>query len=489
MISRKIILCLVLLLLAAMPVSAQWLKGQAVTYADFGYVHSVTSSMSHVYFATSSGIIRYDRIGMSWEEPLTGADGMFDEIATRIWVDRFDDNLYAATDMGYYEHNKLFDRWYQISELPEIDQADRHLSAPDFLLPEFNANYMGGGRFVDTDGRSYTTTDIVDDNTGNLWIGTWGFGAAIARTSSGLMNFLPYGLLQSRVNVIYSDDSLLWVSGATMNAWRTGLTAFNPEKNEFSYVESGLHRGFPDVDVNCLEADERSLYVGTPRGMYVIERSTWYAKGPVDRRRGLPDDNVLSMCRLGDSLFVGTASGLSMISLATDSVYQIRTNTFLNQIIYDLEAAGDDLWIAASTGAYRFSLKTGKLHQFNDPDLVLFSRVYDIEYFDNEVWFSSDGGVVSLDLETGETEPYREASRRLDSRALAVNEWAVAMASDDGMTMIFFDREKPYSREFTTSDGLPSDEVYSLLFDEEYIWIGTDRGLTRFLWDNPERVD
>ena len=42
---------------------------------------------------------------------------------------------------------------------------------------------------------------------------------------------------------------------------------------------------------------------------------------------------------------------------------------------------------------------------------------------------------------------------------------------------------------FTTQDGLPSNEIYELLLDGDYLWIGSDRGLTRFLWNDPDRID
>jgi len=147
------------------------------------------------------------------------------------------------------------------------------------------------------------------------------------------------------------------------------------------------------------------------------------------------------------------------------------------------------LWIASGVGAYRLSLETGKLQKFNDPHGVLFSRVYDVEHYGSRVWLASDGGVLSLDINTGATEPYADILRRVDSRALAVNDSIVAVASDVGMTIIFLGRTKSFSRDFTTEDGLASNYVYSLVLDGDYIWIGTDRGLTRFLWNNPERVD
>lgn len=487
---RLILFCFLLLSIALASVGhAQRLRGQAVTWADFGFVHAVTSSISHTYFATTGGIIRFDKLQQRWEAPLTGADGLDDEIARRIWVDRFDERLYIQTDFGYYEYNKFFERWQPLSELPQIDNGDRHLRALDVLLPSFNANYLGDGRFVDIYGRSYATTDIVDDGNGNLWIGTWGFGPARAEPSSRLMDLLPYGLLQNRITVMQPDDTVIWLAGTVFNDYRTGLTAFNPETNNFFHVESGIGNSFPAVDVNCLEIYDEQIYIGTPLGIYEMQRDNYTVGNPINRRRGLPDENVLAMCARGDSLYVGTAGGMAMVDLKSDSVYQVRPETFFNHAIYDLEPVDNTIWIASALGAYRYSIEDDRLQKFQDPDLLLFNEVYEIKHFENSLWLAADAGVVRLDLESGKSESFLNPSQRTYSRALAVNDRIVALASDGGMTIFFFEGDRSHTREFTPEDGLASSTVYSLLLDGDYIWIGTDRGVTRFYWNNPERVD
>jgi ligand-binding sensor domain-containing protein len=487
--ARLLALALSLALVLSTGASAQRLRGQAVTYTDFSYVTAVTSSLNRVYFATTGGIIVYDTMADRWDQPLTGADGLLDEVPTRLWVDKFDQKLYAQTDLGLYEYDDFFERWYPINELPEIDNDVRQVGPPQVLMPQFDANYMGNGRFIDNYGRSFTTTSIVRDNSGHYWIGTRGFGPAVADDASGLMKLLPYGLLQRRVNTILPDDSVLWLSGTIFNDFRTGLTAYNPEENSFRYVESGLPQGLPADDVYCMEADDDYLYVGTPFGLYTVERGTLFTKGPLDQRRGLSDDIVLSLKLFGDSLFVGTEHGLSLISLATDSVYTIQSGTFGAQEIYDMEVVDSTIWIASSGGAFRYTPASERLYQYKDPDLVLFNAVFNIESYGSGLWLASDAGVVRLDLETGRSTPYRDMMNNARGRALAVNDRIMAISSDRGMTIFFLDRKKRFSREFTVDDGLASDVVYSLLLDGDYIWVGTDEGLTRFWWNNPNRVD
>ena len=75
------------------------------------------------------------------------------------------------------------------------------------------------------------------------------------------------------------------------------------------------------------------------------------------------------------------------------------------------------------------------------------------------------------------------------SRMVAVNDWIVALSSSRGLTFIFWTEEKIRLQRFLTDDGLASDMVLTLHFDGDYLWVGTDEGLTRFLWNNPAWLD
>lgn len=479
----------ILVLGLVQPGQSQRLRGQAVSYADFGYIYSVAASLNTAYFATTEGVIRYDKLTQSWLTPLTGAEGLIDEVPTQIWVDKFDQKLYGEVNGSYYEYDSFFERWQPITELPPIERIDRRVGTPQILLPNFNANYMGEGNFIDLDGRRFSISEVVDDNNGNYWIGTWGFGPALAGKASTLMDLLPYGLLQNRVSTMLMEDSLIWMSGAVGNELRTGISGFFPDKNKFIQIETGVNHTIPAVDINCLEGNEKELYVGTPLGLYTLDRDSWLTRGPTGRRHGLADDNVLSLELFDSTLFVGTANGLNLVNLATDSVYQVESNTFFGQIIYDLHLIDDDLWIGSQQGAYRYNVETGRLQQFNDPDQILYTGVYKIVSYNDQLWFSSDIGLVNLDLSDGSTFAYRDQLSRGDNRALDANNSVVAFATSRGMSLLFIDKDEPYAREFGVTEGLASENVFALRLDGDYLWIGTDRGVTFFLWNNPARVD
>ncbi len=464
------------------------LKGQAVTWADFSFVNSVATSFTHVYFATTEGIIRYNKIEEHWEDPLTGAAGLDDVDVRRVSVDVFGDRLYAETATGVSEYDELLDRWYPVAEVPALDNQARHVEPPKILLSPPGYVYWADGRLEDRIDREFLVVDVVDDRSGTWWMGLWGLGAARVRETSGVIDLMPYGLLQNRVDALLQHDGLLWMSGAVFYDHRTGISVFDPEANQFRHIESGLFAGFPADDINCLEADDSALYIGTAYGLLVMDKKTGQVTHSISARNGLIDDHVISLEIIGDAIYVGTTGGLSAL-IAADSVAYIRPGEFANTAIYDLERVEATLWIASGQGAYRLKLPSGRLQRFRDPDLALFGDVYDIERSGRDLWLLSDDGLVRLDLETGESEPFWLGAERIRPRALAVNDTIVAVGSDKGLTIIFYGHPKQIRREFTTSDGLVSNNVLSLVADGDYLWIGSDRGLTRFLWRNPDRVD
>ncbi len=481
--------CLILLALSATTTS-DILKDQMVTYADFNYVNSISSSFKHVYFATTEGITRFNKMTLRWEDPLTGGEGLGSEQVLQVFVDEFDTRLYAETPMGLFEFDSLFDRWYFLTELPMIDNSSVHVKLPATMFMPPGFHYPGDGRLIDPDGRYFSITDMLDDGDGNLWLGTWGYGAANAATTSNMIELMPFGLIQKHVNTIYEYDGRLWMAGAAIDASRTGVTVFDRDNNAFSYVEPDLFNDFPVVDVNCLAVNERTLFLGTTEGLLYLDRTSERVTRRLSTFNGLPHDNVYSLELVGDSLFVGTEEGLALAPVSGDSVSYVLPGRFNLVAVYDLKHIDSLLWVATSEGAFRLHLESGRWHQFVDPDRVLTGDVYSIASWRQQIVFAAPDGVVWADGLSGEVQLLHQTERRHSPVvALAINETIVAAASSDGLTLIYYTDDRLKMRQFTTLDGLPSDYLYDLLLDGDYVWIGSDEGLTRFWWNNPSRVD
>ncbi len=480
-----ILLCAVLIARLASTALAFRDSGQVVNYAGFKYVTAIATSAQRTYVATSQGIIVFYKTENRWGTPLTGMDGIDDGTIKKIWVDQFDERLFAETDVGKYEYELTWGRWTTAFDIPELVTNDRHIPIPAVLFPPFGFDYDGNGGLIDPQGRKCAISDVVDDGAGTIWIGTWGLGLFRAGSASKVVEPLTFGLLQDAVYAMYEDDSVLYVAGPAYNSRRTGITALDFRTNSFRYVESGPEFDLPPEDIQCLDIAGDRLVVGTQRGLFDLDKRSGRVSGRIDHSLKIKTENFMAVRLVGDTIFAGTDDGLIVIAGSSRSAYSVVTVALLDHVIYDLEVVRDQVWIGSDIGAYRLSLATGKLQKYQDPDRLLFNRVFDITTTDHSLWLSSDGGAVQIDLDSGSTAAYRVSSRLIGDRAIAANDRIAALASDLGVTIIFMDGEHWSSRELSTFDGLLSPYVFALILDGDFLWVGTDMGLTRINWSNP----
>ena len=478
-----------LFVLMASTLTANDLQGQVVTWADFSHVRSIASSMSKVFFATSSGILVYDKFRQQWLDPMTGSTGLDHYDIQRIRVDDFDNRLHVATSHKYFEYDDLFDQWYPIDEMLSPEHIQNHQQPTPSMHAPLGHTYAADGQIIDQLGRVFPLTDILDDGSGQLWLGVWGYGPARAGRASEVIEMMPYGLLQNRVNALMLFDDRVWAAGEAGFSARNGISAFDPDANEFEYFESGLTSDFPVTDINCLAADETTIYVGTTIGLLCLDPFTHRVSHRYERRSGLPDDEIFSLLVSGDSVFVGTAWGLGLIAFGGDSVATLHANRFAGEIVHDLLITASMLWIATSNGAYRHDLNSGQLQRLHDPEQMLGGDVYQVEASGDNLWFASPDGVLRLNQVTGETEPFHMILPDRELHAQAVNDQVLAAGSADGLTLVYYTDKNRRQRTFRRQDGFPSDRNLGLMMDGDYLWIGSDRGLTRFFWNDPHRRD
>ena len=486
---KSISIILILLFISFSSAHAFYPKGQAVTFGEFNYINDIAVSNTHAYFATTRGIIRYNKAGNFWENPLTGTEGLDHNDIQKIWVDDFDTRLYAQTSNGYFEYDIMLENWYSISSMPEVNNQSEHIKFPTLMYAPPLFNYDNYARhLIDPNGRHFLIDDVVEDLQGNLWISSWGYGAFSSNTSNYYLNPLPYGLIQDRVNAIYDDDGTLLISGAVLIDQRTGITLYNTKKDEFSFIESGIDNFFPSIDINCLAADEYSIYAGTTNGLYIIDKANKTINRQLTSSNGLVYDNIISLLVNRDTIFIGTEYGLSILYNSDSGMVAIKTS-FPEIVIFDMEMVDNSLWLGTSLGAYRLKLKSGKIQKMRDDMAILFSDVVDIERYNQYLWFLSKKGLVKLNIESGEHESFPQVFYSSVPNALAVNDTIAAIATENGLAIYFYANKKPFTREFTIDDGLPSNYTYSVMLDGDYLWLGSEMGLTRFYWNNPDRVD
>ena len=298
------------------------------------------------------------------------------------------------------------------------------------------------------------------------------------------MELMEFGLLQEDVTSIYSDNGVLWMGGLDIGTYRTGLTVFNWRENEFDYVETSSLTIPVYDDINCIFGNHKYIFVGSDNGVLMIDKKNRTVDDRLYETSALPGRQVLSLFSLGDSLFIGTNFGLGLIDLSPDSASDGVTVILSPSEINAMLEIDDYLWVGTSNGTFRIDLISGEVGRMNLSNYAARGEILDIEKNRDMIWIATYDELVSINSKTAETEVYAETIRYGGARALAINDSLVAAATRDGLLLLWAGK-KPRTELYTMNDGLLSNDIRDVVIDGEYLWIGTDRGLTRFWLNSP----
>ena len=81
------LVCSMLSFIISIGYTGSFEEGDWVTYTNFRYVTSAAMDQTTVYFATTGGVIRFDKFTKEWLDPLTITDGLPDSRVNNIAYD------------------------------------------------------------------------------------------------------------------------------------------------------------------------------------------------------------------------------------------------------------------------------------------------------------------------------------------------------------------------------------------------------------------
>lgn len=294
-------------------------------------------------------------------------------------------------------------------------------------------------------------------------------------------------------------------------------------KNKYTHFRVG------NSNVKAMLADGDVVWIGTSGGVirYDIKHDDYRL---YDVRSGLLSNGIFHLSKRGDELVVGTyGGGLSLLDAKTDKWRNYNIQHGLGDaFVYDvLEMPDGDVWIATWSGANR--VRSGA---FDDPAAwstftvdntqggLPNDWVYGLRAGKRgEVWMATEGGLaryfegkwdhwahsdglgapyeeVRAQIEFSR-DPAKESSHHARQKveqgltgvdiaynpnyivAIEVGEDGVVWCGTWGGGLARFDGQR--WRNFTVTDGLPSNHVFMLERDGKGgFWVGTSNGLARF---------
>ena len=472
--------------------AAKFEQGDWVNYTNFKYVSAIAADQKVVYFGTTGGIIRYDRFADEWLDPLTASGGLPSNDVRGLAYDPQYNELWVMTARGAAKYNLTFESWYVDSDFPENLVINNWNSARfRSLFTPFRYDYVNG-QIMDPNMRKYPITVGFEDDNDLMYIGTWGLGVGIINTRLLRYEPMAYGPFNYNISKVVEIDGDLWM-GTDYTLPEQGITRYDLQSAKWDYFESPYTFGLGNTEITSGIGNGEITWLGTRGGLVKVENvSSFTTYGAV---KGLPSDRIMSLAEYGGYIYVGTDNGLGLFPSGgdtPDSAFATPlTDDYLlhGRRINDLLVFHGTLYIATEDGAFAYDADSLKFKSLDTPAGDLNYGVNDIFAEADNLYFAARFGVVIIDMQT-------ESPRVATDPSLA-DHWSLREIYGDkryiwaatSLGLWRYKKADMSTNLYTIADGLPTNDLNSLVVDGDYLWLGSNQGLVRFFWNDPGRGD
>lgn len=512
----------------------QYRPGDWTSYPVVRYGLYMEMDLHYVYVGTTGGIARFDFRQKKWDTPFTRSNGLSGD---SIFLMAYDGNsgfLWAVTDQGLDYQLPSSQQWRHFSyenlsvksiagigiglEWVWLDTPQGLLRArhgEDVFLPSnpqemekdsvqwrtrenphdplFPQLFMDEGYLFfpqgyiqDTHLRQFRVTCGLEDRFRNLFLATWGLGAGVADLNTFRLRLFSYGPFVSDLWAIEKDGSTLWIGGFPCKDGTNAISAWDWNREQWSYFEFPYVTGLQNCHVQCILADSEGVWFGTLGGLVRFDKrkktwETWTAHS------NLWNDQIFALELEDTILWVGTGSGLNAILLPHCMVEKIQSEALDFREIVDLAYDGHTLWVATDRGVVR-RVSEGWRYESGYPGM-LSNAASAISVWRDEVWIATDQGVEMYSYNTNQWIgfPKNHYPTQGPIYAISADSDVVWFGTEYG-ALKYIKSENRWRR-FTTEDGLLHNSVRDIFLDGDFIWFATAKGLTRFYWNAPYRTD
>jgi signal transduction histidine kinase/ligand-binding sensor domain-containing protein/CheY-like chemotaxis protein/AraC-like DNA-binding protein len=422
-------------------------NGSIVTVLANHYVNDIVADSASVYAGTSTGVVQLDPLQQAnWLVKDKDVQTLYFHYRTReLWIGTFNSGLWVLN---------LND----VSLLPLKGQSFGFLN-PIRAITAYNDQTLlvgidGGGVYsVDLPSKKsqllMSTEDSTDiylrgngiyavttDRQGNIWIGSYSGGVSVAIRSSYSTRILKHeranrnSVTNNTINSI--EES---ASGELWFATDNGISILNESENIWHHVLEGT------VVLTLCRVQSGNIWAGTyGDGVYLLNQKGQQLQHLTQQQGALTTNYIFSIRQdLDGDIWVGGHNGWLML-LDKEGRHK---QTFDIKWIHSIEIIDrDQVGVATVNGFYLVNKATNTVKsyasfpefQHQNASAYIISMLFNQ---DQTVWLGTEGGGLNLyNLNTGKT------------------------------------------RTFTTSEGLPSDDVYSLQKDAHgRLWMSTGKGL------------
>ena len=289
---------------------------------------------------------------------------------------------------------------------------------------------------VPTSLRGNGVYDLFCDNDRRVWVCTYSGGLSFLDQASPLVNQIVHlsnntnSLINNDVNSIIEDH---W--GKRWFATNNGISCWDVATNKWnSYYNDKETQA--QVFLSLCEDNEGRIWAGTyASGVYILDGKTGKELAHYDKNE--------------------------------------KQSPLLNEFIFNIfKDSSGDLWLGGGSGAVVCYLSgEKKFRAYSNEPIGCFAQLSD-----SLMLLGCSYGLSLLNKQTGTIRKILTGLLVRDMLVMGEDVWICT--SGDGL--IKFNYKTSETEKFTTQKGMPSNFINSIIFANDFLWLGTENGLCRF---------
>lgn len=313
---------------------------------------------------------------------------------------------------------------------------------------------------------------IYSDSKGSIWFGTWGGGICKRQGNRFRIIDDKSGLGGNKIRCIKEDrEKNLWTG-----LHDAGVSYYKGER----FTSFSVNDGLANNNVNAIIQDTKGrLWFGNNSGISV------YAPGNNKDNRfinlltegNIPGNQVMALKVAEGKIIVGTYNG-EIFYINSENLKpgnRFKVNSYINTLEFDKYGA---LWIGTADGIFIYDERGKSLEKKIEPGLTGKNIACLFRDSKNKMWIAMrEGGLVMYNGMTYKKYSDTDGLTHNSPVSVCEDKYGNIWLGSEGGGMFNYDGD--VFTHFSTNDGLISDYVTLLVPADEFLWIGTNLGVSR----------
>ena len=235
--------------------------------------------------------------------------------------------------------------------------------------------------------------------------------------------------------------------------------------------------GLDDARISAILPDSTGVWFGAWNGLvrYVRQSDNWMTYRMPRRRQ------VTALAVADTRLWIGTAAGLAVFDTLADTIRWVDGSEGYS--IQAMAAGNGHIWAGTHLGLFRCPINDVTWTPVRSPGGLTSRPINGLATCNNDVWATVESPSTLIHLAAPDTVWQRFALAEVQGNrhvAIAADTSQVWLGTDLGAFR--FDISTGLWKRYTRANGLIDDRTQAVLLLDDYVWFGTEKGVSRYYW-------